>query len=168
RDRLRRNAAAELRQSDLLALFLDGGDDDLLPPHDGDDGIFRVRHQHARLGLSVPRGAFPLECRHLNPPARAVRIGASLRVRLSRSVSPLSQTLCAVPHAVLGRTPPAAGGPCGNSAPAPREIISCSSSGFDERESAVCSEISFLKYSVANDWLKVCIPYLACPVCIIE
>ncbi len=54
------------------------------------------------------------------------------------------------------------------SEPAPREIISCSSSGFDERDSAVCSEISFLKYSVASDWLNVCIPYLAWPVCIIE
>ena len=59
-------------------------------------------------------------------------------------------------------------GPPWNNEPAPREIISCSSSGFDERDSAVCSVISFLKYRVANDWLNVCIPYLACPVCIIE
>src|SRR5581483_2615952 len=72
-------------------------------------------------------------------------------------------------YAGRGRGP--AGGevdPCGKIAPAPREIISCSSSGFDERESAVCNVITFLKYNVANDWLKVCIPYLAWPVCIME
>jgi hypothetical protein len=36
-------------------------------------------------------------------------------------------------------------------APAPREIISCNSSGLDERPRAVCNVISFLKYNVASD-----------------
>ena len=52
-----------------------------------------------------------------------------------------------VPYAVLGLDVPAGvvGTPCGIRVPAPREIISCNSSGLDERDSAVCSEICFLK-----------------------
>jgi hypothetical protein len=67
-DGLGRDAATPLRQRDLLPLFFDRGDDDLLPPHRIDDGVFRVGDQHTSLGLSVPRCALPLECRHVVPP----------------------------------------------------------------------------------------------------
>ena len=50
-----------------------------------------------------------------------------------------------------GLAPAACGDPPGCKAPAPREIISWSSSAFDDRLIAVSSVIAFLKYSVASD-----------------
>jgi len=50
----------------------------------------------------------------------------------------------------------------------PRLIMSCSSSGFEERASAISSVMSFEKYAFARPWLKVCIPVCPVPVCIAE
>jgi hypothetical protein len=52
--------------------------------------------------------------------------------------------------------------------PAPRAIISESSSGSEETDMASSCEMTRRCTSVASDWLKVCMPYLFCPVCIIE
>ena len=52
--------------------------------------------------------------------------------------------------------------------PTPRLIMSCSSSRFDDADSADSIVISFRWYSVASDWFAVCIPAFSWPVCIAE
>ena len=67
---------------------------------------------------------------------------------------------CGIP----GRGPSPA--PC--TTPAPRAII-CSSSSFkDDAPIAVSSVICLVMYSVASDWLNVCVPSFSWPACIDE
>jgi hypothetical protein len=50
----------------------------------------------------------------------------------------------------------------------PRLIISCNSSGFDDRDNAISKVINFAKYALTRLWLNVCIPDWPVPVCMAE
>ena len=58
------DAASELRQDHLLALLLDGGDQDLVPAQEGHDGFLVLGHALARNRLAVAGLAFPDVSRH--------------------------------------------------------------------------------------------------------
>ncbi len=75
REVFRLDATAELRQGDLLAFLLDGGDDDLLATESGDYRIFTVADEDAGLCGAVAVAAFPLITGHLNSSLLALPLG---------------------------------------------------------------------------------------------
>ena len=66
RDVLGFHTAAEFGQGDLLALFLDRGDDDLLTAKSRNDGVFAVADQDTRLGGAVSVTTLPFVAGHLS------------------------------------------------------------------------------------------------------
>src|SRR6185295_13261831 len=98
---------------DLLPLLLHGGDEDLVAPQEGHHGFLVLGHALSRDHLPIPGLALPDESRH------------GLLLAQSHSVTAtLANHRC--PGRAVGR-PPA----CGVERPAPRLIMSCSSSGME-------------------------------------
>ncbi len=120
REVLGRNASPELRDGDFLALLLDGRDEDLVAPQEGESGL-------AALGRLLPGDGLAVACLSLVDERWH---GPLLRSHEHRT-SDATET-----HRAPGR---AGGRPpvCGVVRPAPRLIMSCSSSGFELAPRAV-------------------------------
>ena len=146
-------------ECELLALFLDRSRSNALAAELSGEDLFVLRDPFTSNFLTC--GALTRKCEYRHC-STSVGFQDQPEARYARTISPSTTATGSLHYRLAVAVLPAGRKPC------PRLIMSCNSSAMDERASAVSSVICFWKYSVASDWLKVCIPNLSWPDCIDE